>query len=59
MESASARALANADITFPHPNEVPQVMNEAPEVSDDEYEKDYDINESDNTETQVDAEEAV
>ena len=68
MESAAARALAKADINFPHPNEVPQVMNEAPSVYDDEdddnfYDNDiiFDvvIYESENTKTQVDAEEAI
>ena len=52
MEPDVARALANTDITLPHPNEVPQVMNEAPEVSDNEYDKDFDINKDRNTDTQ-------
>ena len=59
VEAASTRILANADITLPHPNEVPQVMNEAPAVSDDEDDKDFDINKSEITKTQVDADEAV
>ena len=36
VEASSARALANSDITLLHPNEVPQVINEAPAVSDDD-----------------------
>ena len=59
LEAYDARALKNSDITFPHPNKLPQVMNEAPAVSDDEYDKDFDIDKADNNETQVDAEEAV
>ena len=68
VESAAAGALTNTDITLPHPNEVQQVMNEAPVVYDD---KDYDnfdendiifdviIDKANNTDTQVDAEESV
>ena len=36
VEASSTRALANSDITLLHPNEVPQVINEAPAVSDDD-----------------------
>ena len=45
MEVAAAHAVANSDINFPHPNEVPQVMNEVPAVSDDEDDKEFDIEE--------------
>ena len=34
-------------------------MNEAPAVSDDEYDEDFDIKKSKNTETKVDSEEVV
>ena len=57
--AASARAVSNSDITLPHPNKLPKIMNEAPAVSDDEDDEDFDIDEADNTKIQVDAEEAV
>ena len=59
VEESAARALANPDITFPHPKEVPQVMNEAPEVSHDEDDEEFDINKAENTKTQVDDKEPV
>ena len=43
LEAATACALVKSDITFPHTNEVPQVMNEIPAVSDNEDDEDFDI----------------
>ena len=68
VESAATGAFTNTDINLLHTNEVPQVMNEAPVVSDDEDDDDFYenyiifdviIEEENNTETQVDAKEAV
>ena len=59
VEAASARALKKSYITLPHHIELSQVINKAPEVSYDEYNKDFNINEAENTKTQVHAEETV
>ena len=59
VEVAANRALSNTEITLPHTNEVPQVINEATTASDDEDDEDFNINVANNTKTKVDAEEAV
>ena len=67
-EAAAARALKNSENNLTHPNKVPQVINEALELYDDEYDDDFDdndiifdaiIDEANNTETQVNDEEYV
>ena len=68
VEAAATRVLSNSDITFPHHNQVQQVINESLSVSDDEDDSYFDnndsicdviIGEAKNTETQIDAERAV
>ena len=50
MEAAACE-LENSDITLPNPNDVPHVINEAPAVSDDEDDEDFDNDEAKNTKT--------
>ena len=59
MELVAACALKSNDITLKHYNKVPQVMNKAHAVSDDEDDEGFPIGEVYNTETQLDAEEDV
>ena len=59
VEKAATCALENSYITFPNSKEVTQVNNEAPEVSDHEYDKDFDIDNAESTKTKVDNEETI
>ena len=59
VEAAAPSSLANTDITLPRANKVTQVMNEAPEVYDDEYDEIFHIDDAENTKTKINSDEAV